>query len=321
MVLRDGLFADMTHEDWVDATAPKIQGTWNLHHALLASRHSLDFFVLFSSFAGVVGSRGQANYSAANVFLDAFAQFRRSLGLPAVVLDLGAVADVGFVSEQPDLINFFKTTSHHILKEQDVLDALELAVRQQQCSEKPVTKCAAANAIEDESFVSKAQLVMALRSTIPLSSPNNRNVWTRDPRMGSYRNLEVAAANQDDHGSGMEKEEKEGEEDAFIRKLLTTIETNPSLLDKDESFILGLARSITIALCSFMIKPYIEGEVDMKAELTAIGLDSLLAIELRNWLRRRLSLEFTILEIMRSGSLIGLARLGVRKWLSTIPTK
>ncbi|CAH0052157.1 unnamed protein product [Clonostachys solani] len=314
MVLRDGLFANMPHEDWAAATAPKIQGTWNLYHALSASQQSLDFFVLFSSFAGVIGSRGQANYSAANVFLDAFAQFGQSKGLPVAVLDVGSVADVGFVAEQPDLLEFFKTTSHHILREQHVLDALELAVRQQQSFQKPLAEDTAAHAIEDESFVSNAQLVLALRSTMPLSMPNNRNVWTRDPRMSLYRNLEAAAT--DHHDDGANSDKKEEGEDAAVRKLLNTIETNPSVLTDDETFILGLARSITIAVYSFMMKPYIEDEVDMKVELTALGFDSLVAIELRNWLRQRLKLEVTVLEIMRSGSLIGLARFGARKWSS-----
>uniref|UniRef100_A0A0B7KHN6 Uncharacterized protein n=1 Tax=Bionectria ochroleuca TaxID=29856 RepID=A0A0B7KHN6_BIOOC len=316
MVLRDGLFANMPHEDWVAATAPKIQGTWNLYHALSASQKPLDFFVLFSSFAGVIGSRGQANYSAANVFLDAFTQYGRSQGMPVAVLDVGSVADVGFVAEQPDLLKFFKTTSHHILREQHVLDALELAVRQQQGFQKPLANGVAAHAIEDESFVSDAQLVLALRSTIPLSMPNNRNVWTRDPRMSLYRNLEAAAADHDDDSANNDK--KEEGEDAVVRKLLTTIETNPSVLTDDETFIFSLARSITIAVYSFMMKPYIEDEVDMKAELTALGFDSLVAIELRNWLRQRLKLEVTVLEIMRSGSLIGLARFGARKWSSAV---
>lgn len=315
MVLRDGLFANMPHEDWVAATAPKIKGTWNLYHALSAAQQSLDFFVLFSSFAGVIGSRGQANYSAANVFLDAFTQYGRSQGLPVAVLDVGSVADVGFVAEQPDLLEFFKTTSHHILREQHVLDALELAVRQQQGFRKPLANGVAAHAIEDESFVSDAQLVLALRSTIPLSMPNNRNVWTRDPRMSLYRNLEAAATDHDDDGAS--KDKKEEGEDAVVRKLLTTIETNPSVLT-DETFIVSLARSITIAVYSFMMKPYIEDEVDMKVELTALGFDSLVAIELRNWLRQRLKLEVTVLEIMRSGSLIGLARFGARKWSSAV---
>jgi hypothetical protein len=63
MVLRDHLFADMSFEDWETVIAPKVQSTWNLHTAL--AKQKLDFFVMFSSFTGVVGQRGQGNYAAA----------------------------------------------------------------------------------------------------------------------------------------------------------------------------------------------------------------------------------------------------------------
>ena len=57
----------MAYEDWKAATAPKIQGTWNLHTAF--ADHSLDFFILFSSVSGTVGNPGQANYVAAKAGL------------------------------------------------------------------------------------------------------------------------------------------------------------------------------------------------------------------------------------------------------------
>jgi hypothetical protein len=73
--------------------AAKIVGTWHLDRATRGL--PLDFFVLFSSTAGVFGSAGQANHAAANVFLDAMAQHRQARGLPAVSVDWGAWSDVG----------------------------------------------------------------------------------------------------------------------------------------------------------------------------------------------------------------------------------
>jgi hypothetical protein len=87
----------MTYDDWVAATRPKIQGSQNLHELM---PQDLDFFVLLSSSAGVIGARGQANYAVGNTFQDALAAHRRSKGLKAVSLDLGLILGAG-VSHPP----------------------------------------------------------------------------------------------------------------------------------------------------------------------------------------------------------------------------
>jgi len=99
MVLKDSLFENMNYEDWIAAIRPKIQGTWNLHELLPVE---LDFFVILSSATGIIGNRGQANYCAGNTFQDAFAHYRRSQGLPAVSIDLGAIRNIGWVAENND---------------------------------------------------------------------------------------------------------------------------------------------------------------------------------------------------------------------------
>jgi zearalenone synthase (highly reducing iterative type I polyketide synthase) len=86
MVLRDKLFENMTYQEWVESTRPKVQGSWNLHCLL---PKTLDSFVVLSSFAGIFGNRGQANYAAAGAYQDALAHFRRSKGLRSVTVDLG----------------------------------------------------------------------------------------------------------------------------------------------------------------------------------------------------------------------------------------
>lgn len=86
-VLDDGVLSQQTPERFARVMAPKVAGAWNLH--LCTRELELDHFVLFSSVASVLGGAGQTNYSAANMFLDSLAFYRRARGLPATSLSWG----------------------------------------------------------------------------------------------------------------------------------------------------------------------------------------------------------------------------------------
>ncbi len=96
-ILDDGV---LLQQDWVRFTRvlnPKVQGAWNLH--LLTQKYDLDRFILFSSASSLLGAAGQANYCAANSFLDALAHVRQGQGLPAIAINWGAWQSIGLAAK------------------------------------------------------------------------------------------------------------------------------------------------------------------------------------------------------------------------------
>ncbi len=95
-VVLDGTLQEMTEEQFLHPMRPKILGAWNLHTATRGL--PLDFFVMYSSVAALLGSPGQGNYAAANAFLDALAHARTAEGLPAMSIQWGAFSAVGMAA-------------------------------------------------------------------------------------------------------------------------------------------------------------------------------------------------------------------------------
>jgi len=278
----------MSFEDWQTAVNPKVQGTWNIHQTLSKIGSPLDFFVLFSSISGLVGLKGQANYSAANTFLDAFVQYRHSQGLPASVIDIGVMEDIGYVSAHSYALDALKSAHLHMLHEQDLLDALQLAI--ERSSETSQSSAAPAFA---QTYVNPSQIVIGLRSSLPLSAPTNRTIWKRDPRMSLYRNMERqdasnAASTTNNH----------------LKDFLRDIAGDPARL-LAVSTIPFLATEIGRTLLSFLLRD--EADLDVTVPPKDLGLDSLVGIELRNWFSQQLGYEITVLDILAAGSMTELA--------------
>ncbi|MFE2173880.1 type I polyketide synthase [Kitasatospora sp. NPDC059462] len=110
----DGVIAALTPERVTPVLRPKVDAALHLHE--LTRDLDLTAFVLYSSVAGVIGSRGQANYAAGNAFLDALAQHRRAAGLPGVSLAWGLwEEESGLMRED------FSTTDRHRIDRSGVL--------------------------------------------------------------------------------------------------------------------------------------------------------------------------------------------------------
>ncbi len=100
MVLDDGLIRNMSQQQLIKVMQPKITGAWNLHQ--VSADIDLDFFVMYSSATTFVGNPGQANYVAANSFLESLAGFRQAKGLPACYAAWGAISDVGYLARNEE---------------------------------------------------------------------------------------------------------------------------------------------------------------------------------------------------------------------------
>ena len=95
-ILDDGILAQLDWERFSRVFAPKVYGSWLLHECTKSL--DLDFFVLQSSLLSLLGSAGQANYSAGNTFLDSLSAHRRSAGLPATAINWSAWSEGGLAT-------------------------------------------------------------------------------------------------------------------------------------------------------------------------------------------------------------------------------
>nr|UUL70761.1 Malonyl CoA-acyl carrier protein transacylase [Vitiosangium cumulatum] len=122
-LLDDGTVLQLTQARLRSVMAPKVEGAWNLHRATLDA--PLDFFVLFSSSASLVGMPGQGNYAAANAFLDALADFRTARGLTCQSIQWGPWSEVGLAAAREDRGGRLSLRGMGSLSPREGLEALE----------------------------------------------------------------------------------------------------------------------------------------------------------------------------------------------------
>ncbi|MCF8466582.1 MAG: SDR family NAD(P)-dependent oxidoreductase [Sneathiella sp.] len=123
-VFEDGLIETLDRQQYRNVLSPKVEGGWALHHISL--RRELDFFVLYSSITTAFGNPGQANYVAANSYLEALARHRNSSGLPALAVGWGPISDAGYLARNEDVkVSLQAKLGRDILTSQEALNYLE----------------------------------------------------------------------------------------------------------------------------------------------------------------------------------------------------
>jgi acyl transferase domain-containing protein/acyl carrier protein/phospholipid N-methyltransferase len=255
MVLDDAPIEGLTEERMWKAMAPKMMGAWNLHS--LTADAPLDFFVLFSSVASVVGSPGQANYVAGNTFLDALAYYRRARGLPALAVNWGMVGQVGHVANNQETSERLTRLGIRVIPVSGMLDALDDLMS------------------SDAVQVGVAQID-----------------WKDVARsMGSRVPARFA-----DLTGGAGAEEGRSTESSYVRAILEADEAAlPSLL---ETYIRDhLARAMGTS----------PARIDTQRSLLSLGLDSLIAVVVRNRISVDLALNIPLATFMQFASISALA--------------
>lgn len=262
----------MTFQDYQEVVRSKISGTLHFDKAL--DNEDVDFFVLLSSVAGIVGNRGQAAYSGANTFLDAFARYRRQRGLAAISLNLTAVEDVGYLASNASRKReVLRNISGGSMSEKEVLALVDAALTGKICD---------------------AQSITGLDLTAPTSLP----FWTDDGKFSILR--EKALASGVRSASAISVSMSLAERLRCVKSLNEAIEMVASDLGAKLASILMMAPEDMEAQKSSM-------------SITAFGLDSLNAIELRNWIGKELQAHLQVLELLTSGRLKDLAALVLNK--------
>ena len=261
MVLEDSILENMTIDNYYAAIRPKVQGTYNLHQFC----SDLDFFIMLSSLAGVMGLASQSNYTAGGAFQDALARHRMAKGLHGVSLDIGAVKDVGYVAANKSVYDRLSRMGYRLLGEEEVLSAIESAI---------LTPC--------------AQVMVGINTGV--GSEGQDTQLARESRFDALRYRKSS-------NTGNDAPKTSGSAGNLADKL-------SSASSLDEAAGLVVQALIKKLVDIFMIP--VE-EVIASKSMAAFGVDSLVAVELRNMLALQAGAGVSIFDIMQSPSLAALS--------------
>ena len=251
-----GLLSDasLTNQSWDHCQRvlwPKVLGAWHLHR--VTQKSDLDFFVLFSSMAGVLGNAGQANHAAANAFLDQLAYHRRARGLAGQSIQWGAWSGLGEAEEHRERISrSLEARGVRWISPDRGINALDHLLRLD-----PTT--AAVTDVDWPVFLESTGISMPLLKELLPQDKKNISVHGNGPinRMATLEDLSL--------------------EDRLAKLMSFTLEE---------------------------LQLYIQGEVQSVLRLPTeplttvsfhdLGMDSLMAVELRNRLNRALAGDVTV---------------------------
>ncbi|KAI1756773.1 type I polyketide synthase [Xylaria castorea] len=268
MVLDDTVLERMQFTQWRNGIRPKIDSSRNLHKHL----PDLSFFIMMSSAAGVVGHMSQSNYAAGNTFQDALARHRTAHGQPAVTIDLSAVKSVGYVADR-------EASGDERLKarvEYVGLGAIDIE--------------AVLRLVED---AIRNPLRSSLEDSQVIIGVNYHGVINESPIRGDKRFGTLRISSQ----QGLK--DTVGTSDKSSAQVLAQALSKPSTTLEQATAL--LVDAIAAKLADIFNIPL--DDIDPDLPLSRYGVDSLVAVEIRNWLGSGAKSKVSVFEILQSASL------------------
>ncbi|KAK7915179.1 type I iterative PKS [Apiospora marii] len=285
MVLRDRPFESMTLAEYHDAIQCKIRGTWNLHHAAASLGLPLDSFTLLSSLSGLMGNVGQANYAAANVFLDAFAAWRQARGQPACSVALGISEDTGVIAESAKLQGSLDSRMYRGLGQGQLGKVLRSALLQQKRKQKGLSQDPHQSGTLPGGDLEHSPIVTGLVLPQPEDSILKKDARFSPLFAGHHDGSNNVAANTGSKAN------------ADVQALLLLLRTQSA------EHAAKLQAMVEVVNGCFMRVLRLSEPMDPGRPISVYGTDSLAAVEVRNWIRTELGALVTTLDIMSATSL------------------
>ena len=258
MVLRDRIFHRMPWEDFAAVLGPKIEGSRNLDQVF--GDEQLDFFICFSSTTSIVGSIGQSAYAAANHFMASLVEQRRQRGLAGTVLHIAILTGFGYIFRQDS--EHADTIYKAILprfERQSEIDLHEMLAEAIICGR--------------PSPHQSPELITGIR-------PFFQGEWRDDPRLSCYSGqgqLEDESNQKQAAGSVSVKAQLAANEDPT--QCLPILQTG---------FALYLGNLLEID----------PEQLDSNLPVANLGIDSLVAIRIREWFLKEMNVDVPVLKIM-----------------------
>lgn len=273
----------MGYDDFREPLHAKVTGLMNLHHSL--ADHKLDFFVVLNSLSAVLGTPGQTNYSAAGTFQDAFVRYRRRLGLPATSINLGMVTEVGYVSRNPELEKKLRNLGFTAAcTERQVQELVRMAI------DNPAPPPHLDSSPLYSQAFGQAQLITGV-SISSLAQTSQDSALFLDPKWS----IAISTSR------GISSDSEFGDEFGGYPNPMRDFET------RDKEVVLD-----DLCMCIIRKMSKLTGvpvsEIRTDHSLRRYGMDSLVAVDMRNWLFKVSTVELAVKDFLESTSIMDLSQ-------------